>query len=43
MSWLIGILIVATTIFGVLLGQIAAGYEALGVILTGIILMTLRA
>jgi hypothetical protein len=43
MSWLIGVLTVASTIFGVLLGQVAAGFESLGVILAGIVLMTLRA
>jgi hypothetical protein len=43
MSWLIGVLTVASTVFGVLLGQVAAGFESLGVILAGIVLMTLRA
>jgi hypothetical protein len=36
MSWLIGVLTVASTIFGVLLGQVGAGFESLGVILAGI-------
>jgi hypothetical protein len=42
MSWLIGTLTVASTLFGVMLGQITAGFEMLGVMLVAMVLMTLR-
>ncbi len=42
MSWLIGTVTVASTLCGVMLGQITAGFEMLGVMLAAMVLMTLR-
>jgi hypothetical protein len=43
MSSLIGGLTVASTLFGVMLGQITASTEMLGVLIAASVLMTLRA
>jgi len=43
MSTLIGGVTLASTLFGVLVGQIAAGAEFAGVVLASLIVMTLRA
>ncbi len=42
MSTLVGTVILASTLFGVLLGQITAGAEVAGVIIASLVLMTLR-
>ncbi|HZS85050.1 MAG TPA: hypothetical protein VFA50_19405 [Stellaceae bacterium] len=42
MSSLVGALTVASTLFGLLLGQISAGAEMLGVLIAATVLMTLR-
>jgi hypothetical protein len=42
MSWLIGAVTVASMLCGVMLGQITAGFEMLGVMLAAAVLMTLR-
>ena len=42
MSSLIGAVTVASTLFGVMLGQIAVGTESLGVLIGAAVLMTLR-
>lgn len=42
MSTLVGTAILASTLFGVLIGQITAGAEAAGVIIGAIVLMTVR-
>jgi hypothetical protein len=42
MTWLIGALTVASTLCGLLLGQITAGFEMFGVLIAAAVLMTLR-
>ena len=42
MSWLVGSLTVASTLFGLMLGQITAGFEMFGVLIAAGVLMTLR-
>jgi hypothetical protein len=42
MSTLVGTTILATTLFGVLIGQIALGAETAGVVIGSIVLMTVR-
>ena len=42
MSSLVGTVILASTVFGVLIGQITAGAEFAGVIIGSLVLMTLR-
>jgi hypothetical protein len=42
MSWLVGALTLAGTVLSVALGQVAAGGEALGVIIAAATLMTVR-
>ncbi len=42
MSWLIGTLTVASTLCGLALGQITAGFEMVGVLIAAAVLMTLR-
>lgn len=42
MSWLVGTLMLLSTLFGLALGQITAGVEMLGVMLVAMVLMTLR-
>lgn len=42
MSSLIGALTVASTMFGLMLGQISAGFELLGVLIAAGVLMSLR-
>ncbi|HLJ63722.1 MAG TPA: hypothetical protein VKT70_06435 [Stellaceae bacterium] len=42
MSSLIGSLTLASTVFGVLIGQITAGAEVAGVVIASVVLMTLR-
>jgi hypothetical protein len=43
MTWWIGMLTMAGTVVGVVLGQVAAGGEALGVVIAAATLMTVRA
>jgi hypothetical protein len=43
MSWLVGSVTVASTLSGLLLGQITAGFEMFGVRIVAAVLMTLRA
>jgi hypothetical protein len=43
MSWLVGAVTVASAVTGVMLGQVTAGFEFLGVVLVGLTLMTVRA
>jgi hypothetical protein len=43
MSSLIGTVTLASTLFGVLFGQITAGAEFAGVIIASLVLMTMRA
>ena len=42
MSTLIGTVILASTLFGVLMGQITAGAEVAGVAIGAVVLMTMR-
>jgi hypothetical protein len=42
MSWLVGTLTVVSTLCGLLLGQITAGFEMFGVLIAAVVLMTLR-
>jgi len=42
MSWLVGTLTVASTLFGLMIGQITAGFELIGVLIAAGVLMTLR-
>ncbi|HTC18560.1 MAG TPA: hypothetical protein VN899_06095 [Stellaceae bacterium] len=43
MSTLIGAVTLASTLFGVLVGQIAAGAEFAGVVIASLVVMSLRA
>jgi hypothetical protein len=43
MSWLIGAVTVGSAVAGLMLGQVTAGAEFLGVIIAGLTLMTVRA
>ena len=43
MSSLIGTVTLASTVFGVLLGQITAGAEFAGVVIASLVLMSVRA
>lgn len=42
MSTLVGTAILGSTLFGVLLGQITAGAEVVGVVIGSLVLMSLR-
>ncbi|HUZ72558.1 MAG TPA: hypothetical protein VMU87_06215 [Stellaceae bacterium] len=42
MSTVVGTAILASTLFGVLIGQITAGAEVAGVVIGSIVLMTMR-
>jgi len=42
MSWLVGTLTVASTLFGLMIGQITAGFALIGVLFAAGVLMTLR-
>jgi len=43
MSWLVGAVTIASAVTGVMLGQVTAGAEFMGVVLAGLTLMTVRA
>jgi hypothetical protein len=43
MTWWVGVLTLAGTVVSVALGQVAAGAEALGVVIAAATLMTVRA